>query len=206
VDQYDFPSILEFTKLKEKCLFCEHPLRACLTNFIGLHKNGLPYLNATIDQARFSFLINHTTETIDVKAQGVIDIVTNKLVLTVPPDSNTPSIDQQVARQAFIELKPHIELRCYNKKCKNRYTLSSYILDAQKIPGIVAWQIAPVKLFLETFNTNRLIVQNDWIKKDTNIYSIINEESDPIKVPFMDFEAMGKDKLLTRISTLVTFS
>jgi hypothetical protein len=187
-------------------MFCEHPLRACLTNFLGLHKNGLPYLNATIDSGRFSFVVKHTTETYDIRANGVIDIVTNKLVLTVPPDSETPSIDQQVAKQAFVELKPHIELRCPNKKCKHRYTLSSYILDAQKIPGVVAWQISPIKLFLETFNTNKLVVQNDWIKKDTNIYSMINEETEPIKVPFMDFEAMGKDKLLTRVQTIVTFS
>lgn len=205
MEQFDFPSILEFTKAKEKCLFCGIALRASLTNFIGVHKNGLPYLNVTIDRARFPFEIKHTTQSYDVRAQCVIDIVTNKMVLTVP-DSNTPSIDQQVAKQAFIELKPHIELHCPNQKCKNRYTLSSYILDAQKIPGTVAWQIPPLKLFLESFKTNKLVVQNDWIKRDTNIYSIANEDADPIKVPFMDFEAMGKDKLLNRVQTLVTFS
>lgn len=205
MEQFDFPSILEFTKAKEKCLFCEAPLRASLTNFIGIHKNGLPFLNVTIDQARFPFEIKHTTQSYDVRALCVIDIVTNKMVLTVP-DSETPSIDQQVAKQAFTELKPHIELHCPNQKCKNRYTLSSYILDAQKIPGAAAWQIPPLKLFLESFKTSKLVVQNDWIKRDTNIYSIANEDAEPIKVPFMDFEAMGKTKLLNRVQTLVTFS
>lgn len=206
MEQFDFLSILEFTKAKEKCLFCGVPLRASLTNFIGVHKNGLPYLNVTIDSVRFPFEIRHTTQSYDVKAQCVIDTVTNKLVITPPPDSIVPMIDQEVARKAFLELKPHIELHCPNQKCKNRYTLSSYILDAQRIPGIVAWQIPPLKLFLESFKTNKLVVQNDWIKRDTNIYSIQNEDADPIKVPFMDFEAMGKDKLLTRVQTLVTFS
>lgn len=187
-------------------MFCQSTLRACLTNFIGLKKNGLPVLNATIDVHRFGFEINHTTQSYDIKANGMIDIVSNRLVLTVPPDSPTPSIDQQVARQAFVDLKPHFELHCPNKRCKNRYSLTSYMLDIEKIPGFIAWSISPLKLFLESFRTNRYVVQNDWIKEDTNIYILNNEDADPIKTPFMDFEAMGKDKLLTRISTLVTFS
>jgi len=197
---------LEFTKLRDKCLFCGGLLRASLTNYINPKENGLlPILDATISDGKFEFQIKRTTQSYDIRADGVIDIRANALVFTLPADSETPLLDQHVVKQAFSDLKPHIELVCNNKKCKNEYSLSSYIIDIIRLKQVNAWMILPVRLFLETFKTNKLVVQNDWVTEKTHIYSRLNEDIDPLKVPFMDFGAMGKTKLLTRIQTLVTF-
>jgi len=199
-----FDNILEFTKLKEKCLFCRGPLRACLTNFIGYRKNGLPILNEPIENGRFVFFINHTTQNYDVQADVVIDAVNNKLILTLPEGSLTEELDQYVAIQAFDDLRPHIELSCINKFCKNQYYLSTSIFRIGNIFNN-KWIISPPKLFLESFRTNSLLVQNDWLREETNIYFIANEDAEPIKVSLMDFEEMGSEKLLTRIQTYVVF-
>ena len=205
--QKKFDTILDFTKLRDKCLFCETPLRAALANYINPRENSLPVLDVTINSGRFAFQIKHTTQSYDIKADGVIDIRTNAMVFTLPVDADMPFLDQHVAKQAFVDLKPHIELSCPNSKCKNEYSLSSHFLTAVRLQKVNAWMISPpIRLFLETFRAGNLVVQNDWIVERTNIYSRLNEDADPIKVPFMDFEAMGKTKLLTRVQTLVTFS
>jgi hypothetical protein len=206
--QKSFENILEFTKVKEKCLFCETPLRACLTNFVGYKHGGIPILNEPIVKDRFSFLIRHTTPSLDIRADAVIDVSANILVLKLYDDSITERLDEYVAKQALDDMKPYIELYCPSKSCKNEYYISSYNLkiNNSKATKGVCWIIEPLTLFLESFKTHSVLVQNDWIRQETNIYSIAHEDAKPIKVPFMDFEAMGKDKLLTRISTYVTFS
>lgn len=185
-------------------------MRAGLSNFIGVRKRGLPVLSVPIVDGRFVFQIKHTTESYDVRAEGVIDISTNALVLILPDDVpfdyDTPSLDQHVIKQALDDLRPHVELYCPNKKCKYHYHLSSYIFDIKKHPQVNSWIIGPLKLFLESFKTGHLNVQNDWRRGETNIYSLTNEDAEPITYPIIDFEEMGKDKLLTRIQTLVTFS
>lgn len=204
--QKTFNSISDFIKLKDKCLFCEAPLRPRLCNFIGTHIDGLLILNEIIDSPRFKFEIRHTTQNYDIKANVTIDIITNKLVFTLPPNSNTPYLDQFVAKRAFIELDPHIGLYCSNKKCKNSYALLSCFLQIEKVPATVSWDISPLKLFIESFKTSRYVVENDWMKKETNIYIYNNVSIAPIKTPFINFETINKDKLINRIQTIVTFS
>ena len=163
-------------------------------------------LDATISSGRFAFQIKNTTQSYDIKADGVIDITNNTLVFTLPLDSDMPGIDQHVAKLAFAELKPHIQLTCNNSKCKNRYTLSSYSLECKRLASTNKWEIQPLKLFLESFKAGNLLVQNDWLVESTRIYSYLNEDAEPLRVSFVDFESMSKDKLLTRVQTLVTFS
>ena len=167
----------------------------------------MPVLNVPVNSSRFQFQVKHTTQSYDIKADVTLDVVSNTIVFTLPNGSDFPYLDQRVARQAFIELKPYFDLHCSNKKCKNKYSLASYYMfGIDKIPDSSAWTIAPLKLFIESFVTNNHVVQNDWFRETTIIYSKTNEDSEPIKVPFMNFEEMDKDKLLNRISTLVTFS
>lgn len=201
-----FENILDFTKLKDKCLFCEFPMRAELSNFIGVRKKGLPILSAPVQNGKFNFHIKHTTSSYDVSADGIIDIESNVLIFFLSLEAETPNLDQHVVKQAFDDLKPHVDLYCPNKKCKHQYHLSSYIFEIKRHPVLNVWNIEPIKLFLEGFHAGNLNVQNDWRKEETNIYSLLNEEAEPIKFPIIDFQEMGKDKLLTRISTIVTFS
>ncbi len=183
-------------------------MQVSLTNFIGFRDKSIPILNERFDNGRFSFNINHTTESYDISARAVIDTTANILVLKLSDKSVTEHLDEYVAKQALDDLKPYIELYCPNKKCKYEYYLASYILKINHtfILKDPCWLIEPPSLFLESFNTHSVVVQNDWIKGETNIYSIAHEDAKPIKVPIIDFEGMGKDKLLTRISTYVTFS
>jgi hypothetical protein len=206
--QKQFDSILDFTKLKSTCIFCQQSLRASLTNFVGLRKNGLPVLNVPLAGRRIRFRIKHTTESYDIEADATLDIVSNVVVFTLAQGSEMPYLDQRVASQAFIELKPYFDLHCSNKKCKNGYSLSTYyMLGLTKHSNTASsWSIPTPKLFLENFVTNKYVVQNDWTKETTTIYSRDNENMEPIRVPFMNFEEMGGDKLLNRIPTLVTFS
>jgi hypothetical protein len=181
-------------------------MRAELSNFIGVRRKGLPILSVPVENGKFDFHIKHTTTTYDVSADGVIDIESNVLIFFLSTEADTPNLDQHVAKQAFDDLKPHVDLYCPNKKCKHHYHLSSYIFEIKRHPNLNVWIISPLKLFLESFKAGNLNVQNDWRKEETNIYSLINEDAEPIKFPIIDFEEMGKDKLLTRIQTLVTFS
>ena len=203
--QNQFSSIYDFTKVKDKCLFCQHPLRISLTDFNNIYNGGLPVLNETIDKPRFKFSINHTTSNYDVQADGHMDIIHYKLFFTASAGSITPFIDQEVARRAFIDLKPHIELSCNYSKCKNNYSLTSSIFEIERIAGSAAWLIAPLKIFLEDCAINKVIVQSDWIKGDTHIYSLNNEKARPIKTTFIDFTEYGSEKLLRRIPMIVNF-
>lgn len=188
-------------------MFCQKSLRVCLSNYLNPRANDtLPVIDATMQNNRFDFEIRHTTALYDIKAEAMVDASTNSLVYLVPTDAETPGLDQHVVNQALKELRPHIELLCNNAKCKHRYSLSSYTLTSQRRNDVNAWTIGPVKLFLETFRSGKYIVQNDWIKGDTSIYLYDNDAVEPIKTPIIDFEEMGKDRLLNRIRTLVTFS
>ena len=203
-----FDKILDFTKVKEKCFFCNGALRPRLVNFLGLRKSGLPIINSAMENNRFTFTIKHTTENYDIEAEGRIDARTNGLVFLPADNSETPFLDQQVIKQVFDDLWPHIELYCCNKQCKYHYYLASYKLETFKLNNINAFMVGPgpVKLFIEQFQTGNSIVINDWMREKTSIYSSTNEDADPLITPLIDFEEMGCDKLLTRIGTIVTYS
>jgi hypothetical protein len=200
-----FDTISAFTQQKKTCLFCGSSLRASLTNYsIPRGSVSIPTLNITSEQGKFVFELRHTTQNYDIQASGILDEENNTLIFTPSSDSKTPIIDQYTIKQAFIDMKPNIELGCYNSKCKNKYTLSSFVLDI--LGGPSSWSVLPLKLWLESFRTHNLIVQNDWLQETTHIFSRVNDNADPIKVSFMDFEAMGPAKLLMRVSTIVNFS
>jgi hypothetical protein len=206
-----FDNILDFTQIKETCLFCQQQLRPFLTNFTGFHKISLAILNASIASNRFSFPISHTTESYDIHANAAIDIVKNKLIITGSAGSPMSLLDQYVAKQALDDLRPYIQLTCHNKHCKYEYYLSSSILRIG-MGNLMhntnnGWTIEPIKLCYETFQTHNLVIQNDWSKEETLIYSINNEEAIPIKViPIIDFNELGSEKLLQRIQTYVIYS
>lgn len=205
--QKTFNFIDDFVKVKERCFFCQTPLRVILTNFIGVHKDGIPIINSHLNGNQFRFDISQTSATFEVKAKVVIDIETSALIFeNVNFRTSTPALDQYVVKQVFEDLKPHVELYCSNKKCKTKYHLCSDVFKLARLSSVDAWMVKPFKLFLESFRSDNLNVQNDWLRKVTNIYSLKNTEADPIVVPIIDFEDMGKDKLLTRIKTIAVFS
>jgi hypothetical protein len=193
-------------------------MRAILSNFLGLRNTGMPLLNCPIKNDKIHFTVNHTTDNMDVKATGTIDITDNSLVLNGTTSEHDRILliedegrrhlflygERYFAQQAFESLSPHIELSCSNKKCKFNYYLSGDIIQCHLDP--LGWRVKPFLLFQETFSTETLWVQNNWIYNETYIYPLDKHNAEPLKVPLMDFEAMDKQKLLTRIATLVVFS
>jgi len=208
-----FNTIWDFLQYKSQCPFCQENLHASLTNFVGVKKTFLPILNipVAIKPYKFTFQIKHTTSSYDMKANGMIDTRTNALIFTVIPNSTdfdnlTLDIDRYVAKSAFDDLKPHFDLFCNNQSCPNRYYLSSSILQAEDVSLTKVWIISPLKLYLEGFETPNEVVQNDWLREETNIYSII-KDADPVKFqPIIDFTSMSKEALLNRVLTIKNWS
>lgn len=204
-----FKSISDFIKFKEYCVFCKVPLRASVTNFIGTDGDGSALFSANLKDGKFCFSFEHTGYSYFIGSDVTIEPVQNLLTLSVVQDTEVsmPVLDEYVVKQNLDNVKPYIELVCDNKECGMGYHLCSEAFKFTKVPGVKAtWSISPFKLFLESFKTQTLIVQNDWIEKITRIYTLKNEEADPIKCPLVDFEGMDKDRLLNRVQLLVTFS
>ena len=213
----NFKSISDFIKFKEHCIFCKTTLRPTVTNFIGTDGNGSAIICANLEDGKFSFPFQHVGSSYQLESNIVI--YPDKNTLEFSFISSTSSIvpnahlfpmsltDEYVIRQNIDNIKPYIELVCINEKCNMGYHLCSSSFKLTKV-GIAKsiWHIEPLKLFLESFKTKTLIVQNDWIEKVTRIYTLKNEEADPIKCQLIDFEGMDKDRLLNRIQLLITFS
>lgn len=197
-----YPSITEFIKYKEKCFFCDSKLKCRLTNFIGV-SNDLPIINAPITANTISFPVDCTTASFDLKAEGKIDIRTNALVFLLKEQA-TPSIDDMLAKNTFLGFKPHIQLYCANKQCKHDYTVASDTFRTGKIKH--GYLILPFKLYYESFVTGSLWVQNNYLQNKTYIHTRNNPDANPITSTLLNFEKMGKNKLLMRVKTLVVFS
>ena len=196
-----FDSISDFTKIKEQCLFCGRTLRTTFTNFIGINKYGIPILNSSLKDDFFKFNFKHTTENYSIEADITIDAKTNILSISEMSD-----FDSHVfVRQALEDLMPCVSLYCPNVKCKFKYAISSDVLKFD-LYGTTSYKILPNNIYIEVFRTNKFLVLNDWKSNITEIYSIDNQHAAPIRVPFIDFSTMDKDKLLTRIQTFVTYS
>lgn len=218
-------TIQQFIKIRETCIFCHSSMRTVLSSFLGLRNSGMPLLNSPVKDNKIDFIINETTEKSAIKAVGTIDISNNNLlfkaeasehdkILLIEDESRRDLLlytEETFAKQAFENLSPHIEIYCSNKKCKFNYYLSGDIVRCSatlgKLSDVIKWKIKPFLLYQETFATETLWVQNDWIHLYTNIYPLHgSSHADPIKVPLMDFKMIDKQKLLNRIKTLVVFT
>ena len=151
-----FNNIKEFIKVRDQCVFCGKSLQACLTNYSGIHRNGYPILNTPINSDIITFKFNKTTANFDIKTTGILNIVSNNLQFDVYK-SQTPMLDKLVAKNAFEQTYPLIQLYCTNKRCHSDYYISSAVLKIDE------WTIYSPKVHLEGFKTLSSIIQNDWI-------------------------------------------
>lgn len=202
-----FESIAEFTKLRQECVFCKTPMRVHLTNFVGITDTGLAIINSHLKEGRFEFKIEHTTPSFKINAGVFIDVSNNTLIFDNFTNGELPSIDEHVVKQTFEDYRPHVELYCPSKKCGLNYHLAGQPLRLKKVHPVAGmWTIQPFALYVEGVRVKNYVVHNDWHNKRTSIYSRNNEEARPIQVPLVDFTTMDKQKLITRIQTIVTFS
>lgn len=201
----NFSNIKEFMAVKENCPFCKTKLKIMLTNFVK-GPDKIPILKAKLENDFFRFKIQHTSHTLQMSANVDLDTINNSLTFYL--DSEDPAtLDWMIAKTVFENMKPYVELYCPSRKCKMKYYLSSSIITSSLMEGSTNYFIIkPVSLFMEAFVHNNLWVQNDWENHSINIYSINNYNSNPIKGPLLDLEAIGKEKILNKVRTLVIFS
>ena len=215
-------TIADFSKIKERCFFCDSPLRCRLSNFTMM--NGeIPIINAPLTDGKFAFRLSRTTSSYTVEASVTIDALKNHLEFKIehftPPVRNyyfvgeNPTLDTMVARETFIDLLPHVQLYCPRlKSCPFLYTLSSDIFKLS--PALTTenpslnkdWVILPIHLHSESFILGQWWIQNDYDRNQTSIYARNKSEAAPLITPIIDFANMGPEKLLTRIKTIVVFS
>lgn len=200
-----FNYISEFIDFKKACPFCDKPLKPTLTNFV-VFDNKLPLINSKLDNNSFNFDIKHTTININVKATGTLDICTNDLKFNIHPDSsylNGP-LSYIHMMDVFEQFKPHVQLSCINKLCNMDYYCCSNVFSLTL--NVDNLKVNEFILYIESSKVGKCLVQNDHIYGLTRIHSMSKAESSPIEMPLLDFESIGKEKLCTRISTIVTFS
>jgi len=205
-----YSNIADFLDCRKVCFFCGEPLCYRVTQFLGSF-NELPVVSAPIKDDTVDFSFQHTTAIFDLQVKARINVNTNVLTFSVPENSDTPSIDNMLAKNVFLSLFPHVQLYC---KCKYSYTVVSeafqvvepeskkYVTELESTEYV----IKPLELFYESFVMGSLWIQNDYIWEKTNIYTRDNEGALPITYPLLDWNAMGQKKLLTRIKTLVVWS
>lgn len=196
----DFETIQEFTKFRETCFFCQGELRVKLSSFCG----NPPRISAPLKSNELSFKLSHVTQEYELEAKGVVDIRTNALVFQT--GGETPTIDNNLALEIFENQRPAIELYCPNRRCKYQYHVCTSPLRCAGVKGDKAWKVKHPRLWFEAYVEKNIVVHNDHLLGKTMIYVRNNEFAEPITIPILDWEAMGKDKLLNRIKTLVTFS
>jgi hypothetical protein len=202
-----FESIAEFTELRQECVFCKTPMRVHLTNFIGITSTGLPIINAPLKDGKFEFKIEHTTPSFKINAGVFIDVNNNTLIFDNFTNGELPSIDEHVVKQTFEDYRPLVELYCPSKKCGLSYHLAGLSIRLRKVHPVAGmWTIQPFGLSVEGARVKNYVIRNNLHSKTTFIYSRNNEEAKPILVPLVDFTTMDKQKLITRIQTIVTFS
>lgn len=207
-----FETIEDFLCIRENCVFCQRKLKCVLSSF-DVGPRSLPIFNAYVQNNKLEFDFHHTSATWQINAQISIDIKSNLLSLKLnepitTDELNTLAIDHIVAKGIFENLNPHVELYCSNRKCKMKYTLCGSMLKSDKVGDEISiFKIRPFYLYMETFELDNLWIQNDWSTHALNIYIKNKIDTAPIKYPeLLDLQEMGKDKIITRIKTLVTYS
>ena len=172
----------------------------------------MPHINAKVKNGMFVFDIKYTSASQDINATGTIDIHTNELKFDIHQTEDNIHYTDVVL--VFEGLKPHIQLRCDNKKCKMNYYYCSNSLVCERASK--RWnghyynyadytRIRPFLSYYEACNIDKYWVQTDNIYGMTRIISTANPDSDPITIDPINFSSFDKDRLKTRILTIVTF-
>lgn len=210
--QKKFENISDFISFRTQCIFCGEPLKSRLTNYVILDYSGISSLiNSKLTDNHLVFNIKYTSISTSVDSVGSIDIQTNEISFH-PNKTNNAEYNETL--RIFEQFKPHISSRCTNKNCKTFYSINSDFLTCEKSLKqsgeyknfSINTRIYPFRAYFESVTIDRYLVQSDWIYNVTRIVPINNYESEPLVIPFINFSDFDKDKLKTRVSTLVIFS
>jgi hypothetical protein len=205
-------TIEDFIKIKDNCIFCDRPLMPILTNLTD-HSPQLGNIKAMLykdqqfkfrlkyerDQNEGEYNFNWHYESFDVDIY--VNIKDNKFGFFLYGPAAARYED--VAR-AFENMKPCIELFCFNPNCRMGYYIQSNYMSIGELD-----YIRPLGIYLEAFKTSKLWVANCYTipsPAPTWIHSVSNPNANPIEAPRIDFSSYPKGKLINRIKTIVNFS
>lgn len=206
-------SIKEFLDIKEKCAFCNEPLKpnlSCYSSHLNTWKNT-PTIISKFNNNNCNFDINYDSISVHIKANVSVNLDSDELSFNVDPDSyyhNNYVFCNSSIIDVLSHLKPYIILECNNRKCKMNYYICSnsfYIYSCLDDKCF----IKPFRLYYDACTIDKYWVQNDWIYNKTNILRLQKPDSDGIKIPLIDLvnsKKIDKDKFCSRIRTIVTFS
>lgn len=197
-------SIAEFINLRQQCIFCDTPLITTLTSFsFARHKYGSPLISSLKD-GKFQLNIARPD---DGFQNGFIDVKTGALSFDKDLSSFTPYLDCFMAKNSFLDLRPHVELFCSNQNCGTDYYLSSEALSLSEVDRKEPiWSVDPLAVGWESFRTDTSVICNVWKEGLLFIYSIDDPETKALKFPALDFGKISKEKLLDKISIMKVFS
>jgi len=195
-------TVKDFLKTKERCIFCETLLTPMLVNAIGvsgLAGRGIPKLKANLENNCFTSPLKYYGERVSFEGTVVIDVDRNTVWYR---HDNTFLVSLNDVLNIFMDMHPHIQLSCENKKCKLNYYLTS---DQFKLDHDLT--IYPIGLFTECFTFDNLWVCNHYLHDYTMIYHKNNLiGAAPLVVERIDFNSFAPSKLLTRIKTISVFT
>ena len=202
-----FTYINEFVRLKNSCVFCNAKLKIKLTNYVITE--NIPILMSSPVDGKFIFNLHYTNGSFELQTNSTIDMTTNNINFNIimPEHNKHDYSDHDHVIEIFEDMKPHIELYSPNRFCKMKYSLKSQFLRCNNIHygKLFDCIIRPFKLYVESFVVGNLLIHNDWNNNISNIYSRTNT-TEPIKVSLIDLQSMSKEKVMTRVKTLVNFS
>lgn len=187
-----FETIKDFISIKDECPFCSHKLVPILTNYT--FQNKIPLVNSKLNNDQFTFNFKYNSYNLDIISKGNLDINSNLLNFDID-ESSTENAHEHI-EGAFLNLYPHIELSCINRKCKTNYYISSSIFYSFN------FKIFPVSIADECCNLSSYFILNPSSKDYSNIYTKNNNT--PIQTQYIDFNT-DKDKIINRIKTIIAF-
>lgn len=202
-----FTNLDDLINYQKECAFCKNKLIPTLTNHLGLNK-GLPILNAKYKDGLFKFPIKYSAHNFNLNSDVTVNCTNNLIIFdNLEGEPYIGTTLERAALDVFMRLMPHIELYCSSKKCGLKYYLSSDIFNLfSNETGGNTFEVSHVRLYMECLTYSGFWIQNDLVNTQSNIYVIDNPSITPITTELLDFQSLGKEKLLKRINTLVTFS
>lgn len=203
-------SISEFINLRRRCIFCGVPMRVLLTTFLSAPvpgESGFPITVSLLKDGKFPLNITIT----DANGNGAIDVKSGTLSFEKNMSSITPYLDCFIAKNTFLDLGPHVEISCPNHSCQTLYHLCSKKLSIAELDkDLPLWHISPLEVLWESISTETSTIHNVWPTPEEKgflrIYSKQDTEAAPLEFQSLDFQELGKDRILSKIRTMKTFA
>ncbi len=206
----EFNIIEDFLSVRTKCIFCTNNLVPVLTNWHGIKKPGLPMINSRLKNDEFNFTFTYASAYSSFGNKLKVNTKTNLISKAIKPEEFPLEVNNNIYSivSSLGMAGLHIELQCQNTECQFDY----YISTSQFRFGSYgdygspdSMQILPFHLQMEAFVIRDFWVCNDWHLGQTTINGITGN-SETIKVPFIDFYNLDKDRIINKIRTVVNFS